>query len=147
MVDFLILGPETLVRKDNVFPLIKDGVIDYGFRRDREHILFNIPGSDDLIDVSYVRWFQNLVDVDVPPLVFRKSYADGGYRKYDDGSAINIDDYRDIPGDYEGVMGVSICFINKLCRKQFEIVGKKEDGVVDGERRYTRLLIRRKKDG
>lgn len=144
MVDFIILGPETAVRKDNVFPLIKKGVIDYGYRRDRVHILFNVPGSDDLIDVSYVRWFQSLVDIDVPPLVFSKRYADGGYQKYDDGSAINIDDYRDIPGDYDGVMGVPICFINRLCRRQFEILGLKEDGSVDGECKYTRLLIKRK---
>ena len=144
MVDFLIIGPETAVRKDNVFPLIKENIINYGYRRDRKHMLFNVPGSDDLMDVSYVRWFQNLVDVDVPPLVFSKRYVDGGYRKYDDESAINIDDYRDIPGDYDGIMGVPICFINRLCRRQFEIIGLKEDGSVDGESRYTRLLIKRK---
>lgn len=144
MVDFLIIGPETAVRKDNVFSLIKENVINYGYRRDRKHMLFNVPGSDDLMDVSYVRWFQNLVDIDVPPLVLSKRYADGGYRKYDDESAINIDDYRDIPGDYDGIMGVPICFINRLCRRQFEIIGLKEDGSVDGESRYTRLLIKRK---
>ena len=144
MVDFLIIGPETAVRKDNVFSLIKENVINYGYRRDRKHMLFNVPGSDDLMDVSYVRWFQNLVDIDVPPLVLSKRYVDGGYRKYDDESAINIDDYRDIPGDYDGIMGVSICFINRLCRRQFEIIGLKEDGSVDGESRYTRLLIKKK---
>ena len=144
MVDFLVIGPETAVRKDNVFSLIKENIINYGYRRDRKHMLFNVPGSDDLMDVSYVRWFQNLVDVDVPELVFSKRYVDGGYRKYDDESAINIDDYRDIPGDYDGIMGVPICFINRLCRRQFEIIGLKEDGSVDGESRYTRLLIKRK---
>lgn len=144
MVDFLILGPETVVGRDNVFPLIKEGVINYGYRRDRVHILFNVPGSDDLIDVSYVRWFQNLVDVDVPQLVFSKKYAAGGYRKYDDGSAINVDDYRDIPGDYDGVIGVPICFINRLNRRQFEILGLKKDGSVDGECKFYRLLIKRK---
>lgn len=144
MVDFLIIGPETAVRKDNVFSLIKENVINYGYRRDRKHMLFNVPGSDDLMDVSYVRWFQNLVDIDVPPLVLSKRYADGVYRKYDDESAINIDDYRDIPGDYDGIMGVPICFINRLCRKQFEIIGLKEDGSIDGESRYTRLLIKKK---
>ena len=144
MVDFLIIGPETAVRKDNVFSLIKKNIINYGYRRDRKQTLFNIPGSDDLMDVNYVRWFQNLVDVDVPPLVLSKRYVDGGYRKYDDESAINIDDYRDIPGDYDGIMGVPICFINRLCRRQFEIIGLKEDGSVDGESRYTRLLIKRK---
>ena len=144
MVDFLVIGPETAVRKDNVFSLIKENIINYGYRRDRKHMLFNVPGSDDLMDVSYVRWFQNLVNIDVPPLVLSKRYVDGGYRKYDDESAINIDDYRDIPGDYDGIMGVSICFINRLCRRQFEIIGLKEDGSVDGESRYTRLLIKKK---
>lgn len=143
MTDFLILGPETAVRKDNIFPLIRDGVVDYGYRRDRVHIMFMVPGFDGLVDISYVRWFTSLGGPDMPPLVLKKSVKDG-YRKYDGTDIINVDDYRDIPGDWEGLIGVPICFINRLCRDQFEIVDKKEDGVIDGESRYTRLIIRRK---
>ena len=138
-----MIGPESVIGYKDIFPLIKEKRIRLGYKRDRGHMFFTYS-SGDLVDVRSIRWFQNLVDVDVPPLVFGKSYADGGYRKYDDGSAINIDDYRDIPSDYDGVMGVPICFINRLCRRQFEILGLKEDGVVEGERRYTRLLIKRK---
>ena len=42
MVDFLVIGPETAVRKDNVFSLIKENIINYGYRRDRKLSLIHI---------------------------------------------------------------------------------------------------------
>lgn len=44
----------------------------------------------------------------------RTEYANG---VYDDTTTDSI------PGDYDGVMGVPISFLNKYCPEQFEIVG------------------------
>ena len=44
------------------------------------------------------------------------------YYKYDNYDAINVDRVKDIPIDYDGVMGVPITFLDKYCPEQFEIV-------------------------
>ena len=71
---------------------------------------------------------------------------------------------KDIPKDYYGVMGVPITFFGKYNPEQFEIVGTTENGLcdkalwihpeekhnepfIDGKKKYTRILIRRKPVG
>lgn len=86
------------------------------------------------------------------------------YPKYDNYDAINVDKVNQIPMDYDGVMGVPITFMDKFNPEQFEIVGATESegkgfsnglwnessGVaqplVNGERKYKRLFIRKKGD-
>lgn len=46
-----------------------------------------------------------------------------GYPKYDNYDAIEVNYYDAIPSDYEGMMGVSITYLDKYCPEQFEIVG------------------------
>ena len=75
------------------------------------------------------------------------------YKKYDNYDAIEVPVTAGIPGDYTGVMGVPISFLDKYCPEQFEIVGldrytvPKEALVggrvaVEGKPRYARILIR-----
>ena len=45
------------------------------------------------------------------------------YPKYDNYNGINIDNVKDIPIDYEGMMGVPITFIDKFNPREFEILG------------------------
>ena len=45
------------------------------------------------------------------------------YKKYDNYDAIEVPVTNGIPGDYDGVMGVPISFLDKYCPEQFEIVG------------------------
>jgi hypothetical protein len=86
-----------------------------------------------------------------------------GYRKYDNYDAIEVPFTDAIPGDYDGVMGVPISFLDKYCPEQFEILGATESEgkgfscglwdassgisqpVVNGERIYKRLFIRHRK--
>lgn len=99
MVDFLVIGPDTIVQYNNIFPLIKDRKILYGFKRDRGHMWFECDGK--LMDVNSIRWFQSLIDVPPEKIVLEKKFSDIDYKKFDNTDIINIDDYRDIPGDYE----------------------------------------------
>ena len=88
-----------------------------------------------------------------------------GYLHYENYDAIEVPFTDAIPGDYDGVMGVPISFLDKYCPEQFEIIGisleladmtiiKRELGKLnggprlytrrDGElvRQYERILIR-----
>ena len=53
------------------------------------------------------------------------------YQRYDNYDAIEVPYTDAIPGDYEGVMGVPITFLDKYCPEQFEILGHEHD--IDGK--------------
>lgn len=87
------------------------------------------------------------------------------YDNYDNYDAIEVSFTDAIPSDYDGVMGVPISFLDKYSPEQFEIVGSDTDvkagnlpelvkanwngkidrGYVNGNRIYSRILIRHKK--
>jgi hypothetical protein len=112
------------------------------------------------------RWFTNLelkkreiiLDTD---LCYERGVNKGMYKKFDNYNAINVGKVKDIPMDYEGVMGVPVTFLDKYNPKQFEILGitsssrelagewlTTEKGStrasLDGKYMYARLLIRKK---
>lgn len=88
------------------------------------------------------------------------------YIRYDNYNAIEVPETKAIPSNYSGVMGVPISFLDKFNPNQFEIIGmdidikngeistlvingwngKLDRGYIDGERKYSRLLIKHKKD-
>jgi hypothetical protein len=45
------------------------------------------------------------------------------YDRYDNYDAIEVGTYKEIPSDYDGVMGVPITFLDKYNPEQFEIIG------------------------
>ena len=45
------------------------------------------------------------------------------YDRYDNYDAIEVSTYKEIPSDYDGVMGVPITFLDKYNPDQLEIVG------------------------
>lgn len=52
-----------------------------------------------------------------------KEIKEHGYRHYDNYDAIDVPYTDAIPGDYDGMMGVPVSFLDKYCPEQFEIVG------------------------
>lgn len=82
------------------------------------------------------------------------------YPRYDNYNAIDVSKAKEIPQDYEGIMGVPITFLYKLNPDQFEILGITNNGednseylldgwketraVLNGNFLYSRVLIRRK---
>ena len=83
------------------------------------------------------------------------------YEKYDNYSAIEVSFTDAIPSDYDGVMGVPISFLDKYNPDQFEITGMAEDNgkgfsggiwdgknphcVINGQNKFKRIFIKRKK--
>ena len=92
-------------------------------------------------------------------------YNKDDHPTYDNYNAINVDKVRDIPRDYDGIMGVPISFLDKYNPEQFEIIGsdyevymgllpelikqgwtgKLNRGIINGQTLYARILIKRKK--
>ena len=75
------------------------------------------------------------------------------YPKYDNYDIINVDRIKEIPMDYNGVMGVPITYIGIHNPSQFEILGIANSArwigyecltLLDNKKVYNRLLIRRK---
>jgi hypothetical protein len=108
-----------------------------------------------MIRVSGVQWFTNLDhDKRHEDLLLDKKYTPKEYPKYDNYDAINVDKTKDIPIDYEGVMGVPITFLDKFNPNQFEIIGQMVTTKVDefnygypyvkGKKIYARILIKRR---
>ena len=152
MVDFLVIGPVSSITYNNIFPLIKDGDVGFGYNR--------VSDFDNNNNSVKCRWFSNISDYYPPELVLSKRYDDG-YKKFDNYDAINIDRIKDIPGDYMGLIGVPITFLDSYNKRQFDIVGFLNNGcrldenglqgnngiqmtLVGGVCKYFRILIKRK---
>ena len=161
MVDFLVIGPYNAITYKNMFHLIKDGDISFGW-----NIVVEFDGG---FKFGNIRWFSNISDYCPPPFEFKRQYREEDFRKFDNYDAIYIKKSEDIPDEYYGVMGVPFVFLEKVNRNQFEIVGllsdnkgdgiyifngaetytderhkKSKCGVIDGKRIYCRLLIKKK---
>lgn len=71
------------------------------------------------------------------------------YKECFKNNAIHIDKIKNIPFDYDGVMGVPITFLHKFNSDQFEITNfrKGNDGKdlrINGTPTFFRILVKRK---
>lgn len=132
---FLIIGNQNAISYKEVFPYIKNNEVwlGYGFQGNvgffispYEDKAVSSQHKEGLIRVSGVMWFTNM-DIKKRHEVFIYTrYFKGHeheYDKYDNYDAIEIDKTDNIPGDYKGVMGVPITFLDKYNPEQFEILG------------------------
>lgn len=148
---FLIIGNFNAVTYKEIFPLIMNNRVWLGetiHSGDRE---FRVPDNYPLeaagfrvdeegnryIRVKGVRWYTNLDHGRRHEPLSLMSMADNlrydaaleknsAYAKYDNYDAIEVSKYKAIPGDYDGVMGVPITFLDHHNPEQFEIVGTTE---------------------
>ena len=104
-----------------------------------------------------IAWWTNL-DVfkrHVDVTLYKKYHCnEQEYPFYDNTNVINVDKVKEIPVDYDGVMGVPITFLDKHNPDQFEIVGianasrylgdpkYKCHAMLNGQRKYNRLVIK-----
>ena len=152
MVDFLVIGHISCINYNNIHPLVINGKFSFGWNR--------VVEFENGMKFGNIRWFSNISDYYPPPLVLSKRYDDG-YKKFDNYDAINIDRIKDIPGDYIGLIGVPITFLDSYNKRQFDIVGFLNNGcrldenglqgnngiqmtLVGGVCKYFRILIKKK---
>ena len=160
---FIILGNQNAVTYKEVFPLIKNNKVWYGYSVHSGGLDFQIPDDYEtysknvfikdghhFINLSGIRWFTNLDhSLRHEKLLLWKPYTEEEYPKYDNYDAINVNASKDIPVDYNGAMGVPITFLDKYNPNQFEIIkfrkgNDDKDLSVNGKCPYFRILIRRK---
>ena len=150
---FLVLGPLFAIGYRDIFPLLKQNQIHLGVSR--KSMKFKSP-SGKTKKMGNVRWYTNLqYNPTLSPLVLSKKYTPEKYPKYDNYDAINVDRVKDIPYDYEGVMGVPISFmdyydperfnllsVDQLLDKSFDVTGNGFS--LNGKFPYRRLTISHK---
>lgn len=154
---FLVVGNKNAITYKGVFDLIRDNRMWLGYSNIS---ILDLPDGTERKDGGLSRWFTNLeIKKRYEDLLLYKTYKSADYPNYDNYDAINVDKVKDIPMDYDGVMGVLISFIDKYNPNQFEIVGSTykwcSEGIridgnndlcpsVNGKPRYKRLFIKRK---
>lgn len=178
---FIIIGNKNAITYKETFTLIKENRLWIGNTAMGTDMLFQVSDSlaKILVDTkkhgsayrmvngevmarSQSCWFTNLdIKKRHERLVLYRSFKgnENDYEKFDNYDAINVDRTKDIPDDYDGVMGVPISFLDKYSPDQFEIVGLiagnikglagilsasgKDGPYINGKLRYGRILIRR----
>ena len=164
MVDFLVIGGGTIT--NSIFSMFRDKKMKYGYSISSGYRYFEVPDDYEFygtvckeeegkryIAVSGVRWFTSMRDDYPSKLVLSRKYVEGEYKKFDNFDAINIDKTKDIPVDYDGLMGVPVTFLDKWNYEQFEVIGFGMSGsggddmfapIVEGDYKFRRILIKRK---
>ena len=163
---FLIIGNQNAAMYKEIFPLIRDGKIWFGYHNgDME---FAVPDDYPPMPSRYRQdetgqkwrsmgnacWFTNIdVDKRHEKLILHKKYTPDDYPKFTNYDAINVSTVTDIPMDYPGEMGVPISFLRKHNPEQFKLVGldeplmKKTTGkttrfYIGGRKKFARVVIR-----
>ena len=152
---FLIIGNDNAITYKGIFRLIKDNRIWIGYGKVKE---FSKPdGSTQKF--GNIGWFTNLeTQKRHEELIIIKTYKgnEQDYPKYDNYDAIEVSRVKDIPMDYDGVMGVPINFLDKHNPDQFDLIGCNRDvnqdpsgvygrGSILGSREtFKRLFIQRR---
>lgn len=165
---FVIIGPKNAITYKELFPLIKETKLWLGSGFANGNAYFSIPShasrefadgvydeSTGLVKFRNVGWFTNLdhgrrherlpLMTMADNLKFSKHKEIKGkaaYNRYENYDAIEVPFTDAIPGDYDGVMGVPISFLDKYNPDQFEILGTSDNGIVDDEFKTTRGLTK-----
>ena len=159
---YILVANENVLVSTKIFPLVKDEIIHTGYTKIKE---FNTP--EGIQKFGNIIWITNLpIEKQNPPLPLSKYYDPNLYPKYENYDAINIDKLKDIPLDYNGVMGVPITYLSKHAPSQFKILGyvggttknnglnfdvpyiphpddRGGNGMVNGIRKYGRVFIQK----
>ena len=103
MKECLLICNKNAVSGKDTFPFIKDKILTIGYTIPKD---YDQPPEDKPKSLQgLTRWITTLATPDKPPLVLTSTYSPEKYPKYDNYDAINVNSIKDIPYDYEGVIG------------------------------------------
>jgi hypothetical protein len=160
---FIFVGDINMVPYKSVFKYIMFGKLFAGYTKpeyfatDLEEV--DKPNQYKQNGVVYEKfgnkiWFTNLPVDSKEELALSSSYNPKKYVKYDESDVIEVSKVKDIPYDYDEVMGVPLNFFENYNPAQFEIVGRMNGNtyegyacfaIINGCQKYQRLLIKRVK--
>jgi len=144
---FLIIGNQNAITYKEIFPLIKENKLwlgvdnggtkwfevqpDYDIKTETRKKIVN---GTKYFSMGSIMWFTNLDHgrrhqfLPLMTMAENLKYSKGltgksSYLHYDNYDAIEVGTYKEIPSDYDGVMGVPITFLDKYNPEQFKILG------------------------
>lgn len=178
---FIIIANKNCITCKEVFPLIKENKLWSGitkwaggmwFETIDENNVDKVVDGVNMKNISSI-WLTNLdhgrrhkplrLMTMADNLRFNKKLCrKNAYVEYDNYQALEVSCTEAIPGDYNGVIGVPISFIDKYNPDQFEILGidsdvkdgklnhlkktswngKLDRGYLDNKRIYSRIFVR-----
>lgn len=166
---FIILGSQNNLDYKGFFDLFKEKKLFFGYYIG--NMEFAVPSSYEekatgfRIDknnqkwrsLGNICWFTNLeINKKIPKVELTKTYYGNeiDYPKYDNFNAINTNRIKDIPKDYEGLIGAPITLLPRLNFDQFELLGidrfikgnkmPKRRFSIRGKIKYARIVIKNK---
>lgn len=181
---FLIIGNMNAITYKEVFPLLRDNKVWLGnnYKVNAGAMFFEIPENVANLEqvrevktnesgkkvyitrVQGIRWFTNIdhgrrheplqlmTETEVIKFTTKKPFE-----KYDNYDAVEVSLVKNIPRDYEGVMGVPVSFLDNYNPDQFEILGSNrgvdqdpnkiygKGSYLNGKEVYKRLFIQHRK--
>lgn len=158
MKDFLLLASVNAITYKEFFPLLKEGKARGGYTFNKTMMFETREGEKSGPNIA---WFTSLSTPDKKKLVLTKRYHHEDYPHYDNYNAIEVGKVKDIPYDYDCVMGVPITIFGydldnvevmkdqqpeRLIRKKIVIMGEEaingKNTKINGKERYRRVCIR-----
>lgn len=142
--DFIIVAPSSILRKPEIFEMLKGGEINVGYTSIGR---FTRPVGPK--KKASTVWLTSL-SVDKPDFNTKNEFDEIKHRKYDNYDAIDCGTkdfgttYEDIPSGYDGNIGVTHSFLRRLNRNQYELVDILDRPVINGKELDTRFIIRLK---
>lgn len=138
---FLIISNNLQLFKINCFQYYKDKKIFYGVNTIKKFFNHN----NDILYVPAV-WLTNLKHNKKNKILNTKVFYEvNKYKYYDNTEIINVDKVKDLPIDYEGILGVPFTFLRTINEEQFQIIscGRYK---INGKEKFARINIKHKKN-
>ena len=146
MKDFLLIANTNACTYKEFFPLLKERKVSMGVEMPKE---YDMPDGTTK-KFGNICWYTTLHTPDKKKLVLTKRYHHEDYPHYDNYNAIEVSKIKDIPYDYDCVMGVPIT-IFQYDLDNVEVIKCLNDNTpdtrtatVEGKERYCRVLIKKK---
>lgn len=139
---FLIIGNDNAITYKDTFNWIKDNKVWRGYDKVKE---FRRPDGS-IQKFGNIGWYTNLETQrrhEIFVFIAKYNGNEQNYPKYDNYDAIEIEKTKNIPPDYNGVMGVPISFLDKYNPDQFSILACLSLPI-NNHTTYKRLLIKHK---
>ncbi len=138
---FLLVGNMNGITYQDVFPYMKNNEMWLGVHHVKEFVLRD--GSSQKFGNNV--WYTNIPHgIERPFLELTEKYTPEKYPTYDNYGAIDVALLKEIPYDYDGIMGVPITFMEKFNKNQFDIIGLRAGTRINGKDTYKRIFIQRK---
>ena len=137
-LDFIIVAPLHFIQSKDIFEMYKNNKIFTGYT-----LIHTFERPDGSTEGQASAWFTN-IEVKHPKKELSKEYNEKEYPKYDKYDAIEVSKYKNIPKDYDGLMGVPYNFITSMSKEQFEAVDIIRPKL-NGKNIMMRLVIKYKK--